>query len=324
LIKKSQEREYSFARQRSERVKINELVPDYPLDPGHPLKRFRLGGQGSFHSAISRSSRLPGERRRFIHGDPAGHIDWRLYAKTEKLMVRLEQPEVPSLNRIEVDLTDSMSWAPASNVASKWEIALRVLFHWGFHLLRSGNNLQIVVRRPGLPNGHLAWQPAMSQQMSDLFAELAIVDFSADRLLQTIPFEQYTGGNRADCCLYLTDGFHGFPEADGVGRIAWWMHLRHSWERDISWIRPDSIYTEQAGEPSGGKLSRGVTGSGILDGKRYQAAIEAFLTRSALHAESLGLAYQLVDSDSGIDSYLEAVRQLQQYLHGDSLAASGG
>ncbi len=66
------------------------------------------------------------EHRKYIHGDSITAIDWKVYARTDRLHVRLFEEDTDLSTAIFVDASRSMDFMDRGSVMSKWDYAASI------------------------------------------------------------------------------------------------------------------------------------------------------------------------------------------------------
>lgn len=73
------------------------------------------------------------EHREYFHGDPVSDIDWKVYARTDRLVVRLREEDTDLAAALFVDGSGSMDFKDGKSLMTKWEYACALAA--GFMLL---------------------------------------------------------------------------------------------------------------------------------------------------------------------------------------------
>ncbi len=66
------------------------------------------------------------EHRKYIHGDSITAIDWKVYARTDRLHVRLYEEDTDLSTAIFIDASRSMDFQERGSVMSKWDYAASI------------------------------------------------------------------------------------------------------------------------------------------------------------------------------------------------------
>ena len=83
--------------------------------------RRRLERNGSFQDQRAGSSTEYLDQRVFSQGDSVRHINWRVFGRTDQLMVKLFHHEAAPKLDLVLDVSKSMTW-----IAEKWELAAKL------------------------------------------------------------------------------------------------------------------------------------------------------------------------------------------------------
>ena len=116
------------------------------LHPKHRLgeKKKSLAQSKRSHGSHSLSLRTPDRMaeysRPYMPGDPLKKIDWKVFARTDELIVREHKETAAVRVRVFLDLGESMSWPRknmlTTNYIQKSELGIRIAYHLAyFHSL---------------------------------------------------------------------------------------------------------------------------------------------------------------------------------------------
>ena len=102
------------------------------------------------------------EHRMYVPGDDTRHLDWRLYAKSDRYMIKQYVEETNLRACLVVDSSESMAYAgtrairdPEGKPLSKFDVARRLAASLGFMLLRHQDATGLAT----FGNDELAWLP---------------------------------------------------------------------------------------------------------------------------------------------------------------------
>jgi uncharacterized protein (DUF58 family) len=109
----------------SVRAEVAAVAGRYRLALGSVRFRGRSGARRG-HGVGSSMEFL--DFRDYVPGDDLRHVDWRSYARTEQLRVRLHQEEVAPHTDVLLDTSASMATTPAKERAAR--VLATALLHW--------------------------------------------------------------------------------------------------------------------------------------------------------------------------------------------------
>ena len=274
---------------------------------GLPLHARQLasGVTGGLHRSAYRGfSQEFIERRDYTPGDEPRYVDWKLFGRTDRLVVRQYQQERSLRVILAVDISESMAFRSAASSISKYEAACALLAAVSYIAIRQqdavglallGDGLQRLIEPAGRPGqwnvlaGVLAdGRPAAPgdiarglRHLSDRLARPALIVLASDLLGPTEPILQslawMSRGGRELMVLHVMDPAELCLDVNGPSRF-------EDMESDV---RLDA-------DPA-------------AIGRSYRRQVDAFLARVSSTCASLRADYQLFDTARPLHPPLAAI-----------------
>lgn len=134
-------------------------------------------------------------RRPFEFGDPSKAIDWKAYARTDKLYVHENAVQTQKQLLFFVDASDSMTWTPEEemlksknslpSLCSKFEVALRSILHLCHLAIELDDRVLGVVFFNQVGK---TWHSRLisSEEVQGFFSHLVQCHFSVDQILSEV------------------------------------------------------------------------------------------------------------------------------------------
>ena len=274
---------------------VSILVPEIDVFLKNSRQRLNYSSEGSARLKKTKASRVPEQTRRYSHGDPTQLIDWKLYARTDQLLIR-EHKDEASLNiSICTYFDESMNWPLNSDITSKWEVAVRIAFHLAYQHLSCGDNVKVFFIN-GKENFHLrAKSTSFLRKCFSSFED----NFAFENIVETFKEGDLDIDKGCDKAYILGDhinaiDFDLYSEAKDVS----FKHILSSLDFDYDWISPSDFYATELSS------NKKVKGKALTSSNFLKKEIEKW--RSQL-VESLSLrqiSYQLITDKTTLDSYL--------------------
>ncbi len=200
-------------------------------------------------------------------GDPPKSIDWRVFARTDQLIVREEHFESSASVLIVCDLSKSMMWPEKDSTAfnlsmvSKFEIAYRVAMHLAFFHLRLGNRVSfwcITEETSKIPEKSNPFKS--SNEVLSFYSVLEKNKFQKESI------SEYCQKKEFNRCRYEFSYWIGDMLGDGdhegclsLGKNHSLIHVLHSLEMDPQWVDKNSFYFDKS------KGTKEYTGKSLQD-----------------------------------------------------------
>jgi hypothetical protein len=300
---------------------LGQLTPYHVFDPSgaQPVRTMRF--HGSQRLNLMRPTRMPASSRRYTLGDPVQLIDWRAFARTEQLVIREHFDEASCRVRIIVEDSPTMNWpdprllkAIGRQVCTKRELSWRLALHLCYQYLKAGDHVklyrmqaqdlqQVTMRSPTELAIHF------EALQKDGFQDFSKVPMEV-RNLSSLQSE------RSDVLVWISDGLSGIPQwlLDKKGPLTSWIHALSSLESDVSWMRMDDSYFEEA------PVHREYLGDVLLEKQHLQKGISQWVESMQNQWLKAHRYYLQVHDMSSIQRYLF---HLEQSWHTAKAALTG-
>lgn len=262
----------------------------------------RLRLQGSQFMTLKRPSRMIESSRDYIPGDPVALIDWRVYARTDRLIIREVRDESSSQVRIGIDLSSTMWWPDAevnrSQLPTKAEIAMRIALHLSYAHLRMGDQVEllwVVDDNDKLPPFRL--RPRRPAVIQSQFSQLEAGGFKLDDWFK-VERSSYPE-SQVDVAFWLGDGL-GVADSKGFlsrGARSFFWHTLSSMELSTSWLDDQNSYFDKS------VAAKEYRGSVLKQRDQYLTQVKEWCQSLAESQHDLGGAYETVSDLTPIGSY---------------------
>mgnify|MGYP001254073357 CR=1 FL=1 len=219
-----------------------------------------MRSQGSHLSILQHISRNPESSRNYSPGDPLTRIDWKVFARSDHLIVRQERVEAGAKIAIGIDLSEAMFWPDkefqntikneTELAKTKAEIAMRIACDIAYQLLYLGDQVEFWLydgSNPEFPG--LCRRLRSHNEINLLFHnwqkshfELASItaDFSPKVLNQNEAYQ---------VMFWIGDGLSR-AEVQKFwrrGKLKVFCHVLHKLEIDTDWLKKDFCYFDESG-----------------------------------------------------------------------------
>ncbi len=282
---------------------LKDLEPSQYWEMRFSDFRNNLRNHGSFRLKLRRPSRSPAFSRPYIPGDPLNMIDWKVFARTDQLLVREENDESSARILVCLDYGDTMCWPPpdlnASKI-SKVELALRVGLNLAFIHYRMADLVKVVL-----------WSGEKSEPDRVLPMRSATDAVAIYHRLNKAGITKASLMAESDSYVWRErkfDRVYWISDALGTSRLAWlqkqacFVHMLHSMsslEIDVSWLDNSLCYFDQS------EVRREYLGRVLRDHDGYKTAVERWRTNLSSSLLSSGNYYQLITDVTSIHRYQE-------------------
>jgi len=300
---------------------LGQLTPYHVFDPSgsQPVRTMRF--HGSQRLNLMRPTRMPASSRRYTLGDPVHLIDWRAFARTEQLVIREHFDEASCRVRIIIEDSPTMDWPDARllkaigrQVCSKRELNWRLGLHLCYQYLKAGDHVKLYRMQPN------ALHQVSLRSSTELAIHFEQLQKDAFQNFDKVPLESRSisamQAERSDVLIWISDGLSGIPQwlLDKKGPMTSWIHALSSLEANVSWMRTDDSYFEEA------PVHREYLGDILLEKQHLQKGIAQWMESMQaqwLHAHR---HYLQVHDASSIQRYLF---HLEQSWHTAKAALTG-
>lgn len=223
---------------------------------------------GSFLQSLRSPTRYVETHRKYIAGDPLKFIDWKVYARNDKIMIREKREESRCVARVVIDAGSTMRWPSEeekphlpAEIPSKLEIAFRLGLNILNNHFKNGDEAHLYLIDRGMARRA---QIASSEETLRAFNVLSSNNFSF------VSFEPYLSDSsgmmeKGAHVKYIISDFIDLKTLNIAKKNSknYALHLLSSLEKKIDWLKPDKRYTESH------DLKNDLEGKVILD--QYQA-----------------------------------------------------
>lgn len=283
---------------------VSDLHPGVSGDMNFRIQKNSLRYQGSHILKLRRPSRLPAFSRRYIKGDPLKLIDWKVFARTDQLLIREQRDEASANICIRLECTPTMDWPDeetkrisGQDLPKKNEIGIRVALNLCFAHLGEGDRIVFLITEGSWrKNKRVSFKT--SSDVLRMFAVMEESGFSVEELM-----EGGTSWSRArrpfDIVYWISDGL-GRMRLEHLARESRYVRFLHtlsSLECRDEWMRPeDCLYDHAVGKKE-------YTGKILQQDGVYLQKIGRWRDRLRDEMRGLGGAYQLVTDQTPIIDY---------------------
>lgn len=227
------------------------------LHPAQPKELHYRGAKnstrlhGSHFMTLRRPSKMPESGREYVAGDPVNLIDWKAYARSDKLIIREIRDEATARILIGLDLSETMNWPvekyTAELPATKAEVATRIALNLAHVHLRMGDLVEIwAVTDPKTKVPSLVTKPRSPSDVVTGFNRMHDARFSVEAIVAEFGPADPEDRPR-DCAFWVGDTLSGadFGAFLKRGRRSFLLHVLSSLELGIDWIDGDTSYFDE-------------------------------------------------------------------------------
>lgn len=280
---------------------MKDLEPNHFVELRYNRKKQDLRYDGSFQLSLRRPSRTPAYSRPYVPGDPVQLIDWKVFARTDQLLMREEHDESAARVLIVVDLGPTMDWPDSKSkifVIKKRELALRAALNISYLHFRVADFVKTTVAAKNVASPDQSLGIKNATDVSNLFERLKGCEFGEEGLLNHSSNFLFDG-RPFDVGYWVTDGLgvRGLPRWVKYCKNFRYLHCLSSYEVDVEWVEPTVCYYDHSSE------RREYLGSVLKDGDQFQKRITDWLSDTEQEVIQNGGRYQLITEATGIKDF---------------------
>lgn len=279
---------------------LRNLDPSEGLDVYTGRRRHSLRDQGSFKQILKKPTKYVDSVRPYVHGDPTRFIDWKLFGRTDQLLIRQvnERSSVRVTASVWVD--DTMFW-PSEEEAktlpnvlpTKFESAVRLALALAANHLREGDT--VTLRLQGSDIGTMQSKLRSMNEAVQLFHFFDQRGFAKDSLLSSPLVTTQTPVSQTSQVYYhISDLIHEkLPEISFLGQESYLIHLLSSYETGVGWVNTSSNYKfdqSENDEFSGREIKN-----------QYMNELRKWFSRNKEICSHKGAAYVVLDDGTPVD-----------------------
>lgn len=230
---------------------LSSLHPSQPKELHYRGAKNSTRLHGSHFMTLRRPSKMPESGREYVAGDPVNLIDWKAYARSDKLIIREIRDEATARILIGLDLSETMHW-PVERYkdqmpVTKAEVATRVALNLAHVHLRMGDLVEIwAVTDPKTRVPSLVAKPRSPSDVVTGFNRIHQAGFAVDAISQEFGPAEPDERPR-DCAFWVGDTLSNadFGQFLKRGKRSFLLHVLSSLELDIAWIDGDTSYFDE-------------------------------------------------------------------------------
>ena len=266
------------------------------LESSRPHHSLRSGG--SFRQIIRRPTKLLETLRKYVVGDPVQFIDWKIYAKSDQILLRERKEESSVQIGIILELNDSMFWPRKedisflkSEVPTKAEIAWRVALYLANSHLAAGDFVNIAIKE----NNSLSWLTPLRStgDVQILFFKMLESSFTL------VPECRRVEPKVFHRTWVISDGFSNFLDYPSGKKLQTFLHLLSSLEMDSTWFDQSSSYFDSH------NTRNEFTGETLLHS--YDESVKNWLFSFKKSVEKQGFRYLRIFDSTLIDHFCKDI-----------------
>lgn len=273
---------------------LRGLVPfaSASLDSSRPHHSLRSGG--SFRQIIRRPTKLLETLRKYVVGDPVQFIDWKIYAKSDQILLRERKEESSTQIGIIIELNDSMYWptkqefiALKSEAPTKAEIAWRVALYLAHSHLEVGDFVNMAIRK----DSRIIWLTPLRStvDVQILFYKMLEADFlNLPKAIKNEPPILHR-------TWIVSDGVSGYLDYPKAKKLQSYVHLLSSFEVDSSWFDRSTSYFDS--------LSHATEFDGQTLLLNFDHSVQNWLSTFKTRVENQGFRYLRIFDTTLIDHF---------------------
>ena len=282
---------------------IKDLHPANYEDVRFSELKSHLRYSGSFRLRLRRPSRSPGHSRPYVPSDPIRLIDWKVFARTDQVLVREEHDESSARVLVCIDNTKTMDWPRAESVGaygprgpSKLEIGLRMAMNISFIHFRAADFVKLVLWDDEAKKPQVSVPMRAGSDVLTAFSQLEKEEFC----LANMAKEEFAfSGKKFDIVYWISDGLYP-KRAKWVFQNSYKTKILHCLsknELDTSWLKADHCYFDFSGK------KREYLGSVMQDHDAYHKAIHKWRDQYEESIVRQGGIYRLLTEDTSIRQF---------------------
>jgi len=284
---------------------VRDLRPNHLFELAFDSYKNSFRYHGSHLLNLRRPHRLGEFSRPYSKGDPPHLIDWKVYARSDTLLIREQRDEASASISIVVDCSPSMNWPDADlastfpeRVPTKIEIAMRLMLNLAYIHLRQGDIVRPIIEDG---SGLVARWRLNLRGASDALRIFETIDghgFARDSLLAECT-ERVGQIPTTDICYLLTDalGDDLISRSASTTKILNVVHVLTAAEADPSWVDDEISYFDNF------QSEKEFLGSALRQRDEYKAQITAWQQRIREQLVRSGHRYQMVTDRTSIQVF---------------------
>ena len=227
---------------------LAKLHPSHRVgDRNEALTRSKRS-HGSHRLPLRTPDRMAEHSRPYMKGDSLRKIDWKVFARSDELIVRQHQETASVQVSIFVDLSSSMNWPSKQLVdleyIEKSQLALRIAYHLAYHHSLFGDQVELCL---SVASSKLAekfyWKPEGTRSILGNFKELERSSFKLS-LLKLGTKKTSSFKNQAYLNYWIGDLIHSAAYLSYLkqAKKGVLIHTLSSLELDPQWVASGVLY----------------------------------------------------------------------------------
>ena len=281
---------------------VRDLRPNHSVELGFDRFKNSLRYHGSHVLNLRRPNRIGEFSRPYVKGDPPHLIDWKVFARSDNLLVREQRDEASATIRVVLDCGDAMNWPDSDSraalpfpVPTKIELATRVALNLAFLHMRMGDIVRIHVHDGSVGEPHLMLRVPTASEALRIYESLSAKRFERDALIgecMDVPALR----SQADICYWVSDalGRANSATAAPTSRFLKLVHVLTSLEINTEWLDGEFCYFDHFRD------KKEYLGSALKLGGTYQRQIAKWQTGLREGLRQAGHGYQIVTEKTPI------------------------
>lgn len=289
---------------RNDPSRLKSLQPAHPFELSARLKRQSHRLDGSRLMLTKTPGKMPESAREYVPGDPIRLIDWKVFARTDQLIIREHHREAESRVIIAVDVASTMRWPDWSvpveiqnGVPQKIEVALRVALHLAHLHLKVQDTVYVVLTQDAAFQQSKAFRPKSILQILQLYENLVAGRFDLNLAMEMASTLDVIPS--ANTLYWISDALENsdFQPALSKGRNVAFFHILSSLETNTSWMSFDAAFFDECGKRTE------YSGRALHQREFYLRSVQDWLSQTKQTAETCGCAYALISDETTIAKF---------------------
>ncbi len=246
---------------------------------------------------------MPESGREYVAGDPVNLIDWKAYARTDKLIIREIRDEATARILIGLDLSETMNWPvekyKAEMPATKAEVATRIALNLAHVHLRMGDLVEIwAVSDPNTRIPSLVTKPRSPSDVVTGFNRMHQAGFTVESIMAEFGPAEPEKKPR-DCSFWVGDTLSNadFDQFLKRGKRGFLLHVLSTLELGIDWIDSDTSYFDE------GMGRKEYQGQVLRHRDNYQKHLDTWRSKLERRMHMDGGEYLTVSDGTAIAQY---------------------